>query len=122
MAFNLLSIERDGLVRVGADGNITWREVKTDAGNPLAKLLGANWAQMRLLVDMSGVAYIDSAAVGWLLESQKSFKDAGGRLVLYGVQPQVRQVFDLLRVARVIAVAQDEAEARGKAHEETVTT
>jgi anti-anti-sigma factor len=122
MAFKLISIDRDGIVRVGADGNLTWREVKLEGGeNPLAKLLGANWAQMRVLFDMNDVGYIDSATVGWLIESQKNIKTAGGKLVLYRVQPQVKQVFDLLRVGRVITMTADESEARAKAQEETAT-
>lgn len=115
MAFSLISIDKDGLVRIGAAGNITWREVQGDGKNPLAGLLGANWAQMRILLDMGQANYIDSATVGWLIETQKQIKTADGRLVLYSVQPVVQQVFDLLRVGRVIAMAPDEAAAREQA-------
>ncbi len=119
MAFNLISIDRDGIVRIGATGNITWREVQGNDGPPLAAILGPNWAQMRILLDMTQAQFIDSAAVGWLIETQRTLKTAGGRLVLYHVQPTVQQVFDVLRVGRVIAMASDEAGARARASEET---
>lgn len=112
MAFNLIGIDRDGIVRVAAGGNLTWKEVQADNGAPLSSILGANWAQQRILLDMGQAHFIDSAAVGWLMESIKTVNDAGGKLVLYGVQPQVQQVFDLLRVGRVIPVTADEAAAR----------
>ena len=72
----------------------------------------------RVLLDMREAQFIDSAAVGWLMESVKSITEGGGQLVLYGVQPQVQQVFDLLRVGRVIPVTADEAAARARMQEQ----
>ena len=114
MSFKIVSIEKDGVVKVAAEGQLTWRQVQAEGKNPLAVLLGANWASMRLLLDMKGVNYIDSATVGWFIETQKAIRTAGGMRVVYGVQPQVQQVFDLLRVGRVIPLATDEAAAREK--------
>lgn len=112
MAFNLNGIDRDGIVRVAAGGNLTWKEVQGDGKPGLSGILGANWAQHRILLDMGDAHFIDSAAVGWLMESVKTVSQNGGKLVLLNVQPQVQQVFDLLRVGRVIPVAREEAEAR----------
>ena len=120
MAFSINSIDKDGVVRVAAAGNLTWREVQNDGKSPLATLLGANWAQMRILLDMSQVGYIDSATVGWLIETQKAVKAAEGRLVIHDVQPAVQQVFDLLRVGRVIPMVRDESAAREKLAEPAV--
>ena len=53
--------------------------------------------QYKLLCDMSGVDYISSAGVGTLLAALKDTKSNSDKLVLAGVQPTVKDVFDVLR-------------------------
>lgn len=112
MKLTLLSIEKDGTIRVATDGNITTADFDPGAKNPLENVLGENWFSSRVLLNMEKTDYIDSSAIGWLINSHKHFKDGSGALVVHSVQPSVRQILELLKIGRVVPLAKDEAEAR----------
>lgn len=112
MKLQLVSIERDGLVKIATQGNITSADIDATGPNPLEPILGKNWHQSRVLLDMADTQYIDSSAIGWLIGSSKQLKDGGGTLVVYGIQPGVRQVLDLLKVGRVVPLVEDEEAAK----------
>jgi anti-sigma B factor antagonist len=112
MKLQLVSIERDGLVKVATQGNITAADIDPAGDNPLSGVIGQNWAGSRILLDLGDTQYIDSSAVGWLIGTHKKVSDAGGSLVVYEVQPAVRQVLDLLKVGRVVPIVEDEAAAK----------
>ena len=108
---NLISIDRDGIIRVGAEGAITFDWVLSEK-NPLATLLGETWSANRVLLSLEKTQYIDSAAIGWLISTTKAFKAANGTFVVHSVRPHVRQVLDLLKVAKAVPIAADENAAR----------
>ena len=117
MKLNLVSIEKTGLVKLATQGNITSADIDASGPNPMEQSIGRNWAQSRVLLDMSDTQYIDSSAIGWLIGTSKQLKDAGGTMVVHGVQPAVRQVLDLLKVGRVVPIVEDEAAAQQVAAE-----
>ena len=111
MKLQLLSIEKDGLVKIATQGNITSADIDAAGPNPMQQILGVNWHQSRVLLDMTDTQYIDSSAIGWMIGTSKQLKDGGGTLTVYGVQPAVRQVLDLLKVGRVVSIVEDEEAA-----------
>ncbi|MEL7237684.1 MAG: STAS domain-containing protein [Planctomycetota bacterium] len=119
MKLQLESIEKDGMVKIATSGNITGADLDATGPNPLEGILGKNWTQSRVLLNMSDTQYIDSSAIGWLIGSSKQLKDGGGVMVIYGVQPSVRQVLDLLKVGRVVPLVEDEEAAKTVAAEST---
>ena len=74
-------------------------------------ILGGNWAVHRVALDMDAVPFLDSSAIGWLIQSQKRFRDAGGYLVLHSVQPHVKNILNLLKIERVVPICRDAAAA-----------
>jgi anti-anti-sigma factor len=112
MKLALVSIDKDGVIRVAAEGSITAGDFPSDGKNPLETLLGLTWSTTRVLLDLAHVSYIDSSAIGWLIGTVRSFREGGGKFVIHGVQPNVRQIFDVLRVARVVPMTEDETAAR----------
>jgi len=113
----MVSIDKDGIIRVAADGNITSADFPPDGKNPLQSLLGLTWSSTRVLLNLDKTSYIDSSAIGWLIGTCRAFRDAGGRFVIHNVQPPVRQILDVLKVGRVVPTAEDEAGARKLATE-----
>ena len=113
MLLTLVSIEKQGCVRVAAEGRITAQDLMGGEcdGNPLLGLLGPNWANHKIVLDFAQVAWVDSAAIGWLMTCNKACRNAKGTLVLHSVQPGVRQVFDMLQICKVLPVVEDEAAA-----------
>jgi anti-anti-sigma factor len=112
MNLNLVAIEKEGLVKLAATGEITAANFDPSGKNPLERLLGQNWSSFRVIVDMRQTTYVDSSAIGWLLASNKSFKQNGGALVVHDVPPTIRQMLDLLKVGKVVSIAESAAAAR----------
>jgi len=67
----------------------------------------------RLIVDLSGVGYIDSSGVGTMIEAKRRLERTGGRIVLAGLQARVRSVFEIARLDRYFKIAPSVEEARG---------
>jgi anti-anti-sigma factor len=61
----------------------------------------------KILADFSEVSDIGSAGIGFIVDVYTSTKNSGGRFVLVGLQPHVREVLDLTRVSTVIPLAAD---------------
>ena len=51
---------------------------------------------VRLVVDMSGVAYLSSSGLRALLRARKGAQAAGGDVVLCNMTPRVREVFEMI--------------------------
>jgi anti-anti-sigma factor len=103
MLFKLVEIDGEGRVHVSAEGDMTSADV--EKMNPLENVVGARWATSRVLMDMSRVSYIDSMAIGWLINCHKRFKESGGRMVLHSIPLHVKQIFDLLKISTLFPLA-----------------
>lgn len=58
----------------------------------------------QVVVDLSGVEFMDSSALGTLVVMFKALRDDGGRLCLAGVRQPVRAVLSITSVDRVIDI------------------
>ena len=58
----------------------------------------------QVVVDLAGVGFMDSSALGTLVVMFKALRDGGGRLCLAGVQPPVRTVLRITSVDQAIDV------------------
>jgi len=73
-------------------------------------LIGAG-STPRIVVDLSDIELIGSALTARLIALNKRIRAAGGRLVLCGLCPFVRDTFHGSRLDRVFEVADDEEAA-----------
>lgn len=65
----------------------------------------------RVIFDMGCVKFIDSAGCGALITVLRQLKGAGGDLKLYDVDKQVRLVFELVRMHKIIDIFNSRQEA-----------
>lgn len=65
----------------------------------------------RVLVNLSGVAYIDSSGVASLVEGLKASRELGSRLVLFGLNESAREVLKISRLLKLFEVYDDEQQA-----------
>jgi len=65
----------------------------------------------RVVVDLSGVPYMDSSGVATLVEALQGTRKSGGRLVLCGLTPRVRSILEISRLDTVFTIAADRASA-----------
>jgi anti-sigma B factor antagonist len=57
-----------------------------------------------VVVDLTGVGFLDSSALGALVVAFKDLREQGGWLRLAGVRPLVRRVLSITSVDRVIEI------------------
>jgi anti-sigma B factor antagonist len=61
----------------------------------------------RLVVDLSNVPYMDSSGVATLVEALQQQRKNQGKMVLCGLQPKVRSIFEIARLDMVFSIATD---------------
>jgi anti-sigma B factor antagonist len=57
-----------------------------------------------LIVDMSGVPYVDSSGVGGIINAHVSRRNSGRRFILTGLTERVRAHFQLTKVERILTI------------------
>ena len=65
----------------------------------------------RVLLNLTGVAYIDSSGVASLVEGLKASRDAGSRFVLFGLNDSAREVLKISRLLKLFEVYDTETQA-----------
>lgn len=65
----------------------------------------------RVIIDMSRVAYIDSASIGCLMDLYRQASQGGGALKLAGVQRRVETMLTMTGVHKFIELHADDASA-----------
>lgn len=116
MNLKLQSIEKNGIIRVTAEGELTGSTLPVDGSNPLSQVLGDAWSGNRIVLSMEHATYMDSTAIGWLLSTVKEFKNNGGTLVVHSVPSCIQQLFDMLKINAILPIARDEQQALAQAH------
>jgi anti-anti-sigma factor len=112
MKLLLVSIEKAGYVRVAAEGDITSRDFDNSATNPFEVVLGEHWPDNNIMLSLEKAGFMDSSAIGWLMNTHRKTKEAGGKLVLHSAPPRVQEVLDLLKMRAVLNLKENEAAAR----------
>ncbi len=62
-----------------------------------------------VILDMSGLAFMDSASMGSLLRFHNNLEVAGGKLVLFGLQRMIARLIDRLGLEQLVIVADEDA-------------
>lgn len=68
----------------------------------------------RLILNLGEVPYMDSSALAVLVEALKRLMKAGGRVFLVNLQPRVKGLLEIARLATIFVVCKDEQEALTK--------
>jgi anti-sigma B factor antagonist len=112
MKLSLSSIEKAGYVKLATEGEITTEDLaQAKEKNPLEGVLGASWASNNVLLNLSGTPFIDSSAIGWLLDTHRKMQQAGGKFVVHSLQPRVSDLLELLKLGTVLNLKPDEKSA-----------
>ncbi len=71
-----------------------------------------------MVIDFSGVPYIDSTGLGFLAGSRVTAQNAGVTMVLANVNEHVMRILDSVRLSQFFLIAGDEQAALAKARQE----
>jgi anti-sigma B factor antagonist len=69
-----------------------------------------------IAVDLGRVDVLSSTGVGLLIALRRRVTDAGGRLVLFDVRPEVRSILQTTALDRLFLIAEDRASALALLH------
>jgi anti-anti-sigma factor len=65
----------------------------------------------RVLIDLSALSYISSAGLRLMVVAAKRARQVGGQLILCGLSPTVRDVFEISGFLKIMATTETKAEA-----------
>lgn len=65
----------------------------------------------RLLIDLAGVPFLDSAGLGALIGGVRRAREAGGDVAVYGARPAVARLLHTTGFDRVASVSENEDDA-----------
>ena len=99
------SVEAAKLIEVAG------RVDSTTAASLEATLLPGLTASTAVILDLSGVVYVSSAGLRVLLKAAKLARSTGHRLLLTGLAPQVREVFEISGCAGLFSIYADRPSA-----------
>ncbi len=61
----------------------------------------------RIVIDLSGVGYMDSSGVATLIEGLQMCNKYDGKLVVAGLRDNVREVFELTKLDKIFEIYED---------------
>ncbi len=67
-------------------------------------------ADDRVLIDFSTLSYVSSAGLRLILVAAKRARQVGGRLILCGLSPSVRDVFEISGFLKIMETVESKAE------------
>lgn len=76
----------------------------------------ANQGRFRVVLDLSGVEFVDSSGLGALIHMHKTLQTQG-RLALCNVDPKVAKLFKVTRLDRVFAIGTSADDAAKRVRE-----
>jgi anti-sigma B factor antagonist len=105
-----LTITRTGdvaVVRVG-EARLMYPLLSDFAGSVTSLVTSG---EKKLVIDLTGVSYIDSASIGCLMDLYRQTIAGGGRLKLAGVQKRVETMLTMTGAQNFLEIHPDEASA-----------
>lgn len=84
------------------------------SGSPMIRedVLGRMGEGSNVLFDLTKMNHIDSSGLGVLVQVLQKAKAGGGKVVLAGLQPGPKIVFDITKVSRVFEIVPTPADAK----------
>lgn len=74
-----------------------------------------DYSVKNLIINLSGISFIDSSGLGVMLGRYKKLSSHGGRVLLVSPAPQVRRILELSGILNIMQECSGEAEAFAKA-------
>ncbi len=93
---------QQGIVVLSLEGQLISGSETRALAEQLSRLMQAG--ESRVLLDLAGVGFIDSAGVGELVAAYSNLRRAGGDLKVCRPQPMVEKVFQLVKLTSRLGV------------------
>ncbi|HZQ68902.1 MAG TPA: STAS domain-containing protein [Terriglobales bacterium] len=108
MTLKMESHTTEGVTVVNCQGRIVFGEEATELRDTLKKLLAST---RKLVLNLSGVTYIDSGGLGMLVGVYSSARSSGADIKLTGLGQKLRDVLQITKLVTVFEVYDTEQQA-----------
>ena len=107
-----LNVLQDGAVTVVEliDRKILDEVAILEIGEQLGALVTASDVP-RIVLDFANVAHMSSGALGMLITLHKRTREKEGQLRLCGIQPAIREIFEITRLNEIFQISASREEA-----------
>ncbi|CAN5738168.1 STAS domain-containing protein [soil metagenome] len=105
MSENVLGPLTVSIAPVGAATVVTARGDIDLSGSPLLRQELKKLAGKRIVVDLTGVPYMDSSGLATLVEAMQGARKNGGQIMLVGLNDRVRSIFSIAKLDTVFKIA-----------------
>ena len=109
MSFKAVSREIGGVTVIDLDGRITLGEGSTLLRDLIREKLESG--HRKIVMNLSGINYIDSTGLGELVSSYRLVKSEDGELKLLNLNKKVSDLLQITRLYAVFDIHNDEAQA-----------
>jgi anti-sigma B factor antagonist len=109
MSFTTASHETDGVAVFELQGRIT-----LGAGSEALRDLireQVNSGQKKIVLNLGGIAYMDSSGLGELVTGMKAVRQSGGDLKLLNLTKKINDILQITRLYSVFDIYKDETQA-----------
>ncbi len=62
----------------------------------------------KMIIDLSKVSFMDSSGVATMVEALRQQRAANAKMVLFGMQPRVRSIFEISRLDSLFEIVDDQ--------------
>jgi anti-anti-sigma factor len=97
----IVQLEKEGVICLKIDGRLD-AESATEAETTVKGILKEG--TQRLLFDLSRMDYISSAGLRVILMAVKELRNKKGKVVLCGLTPYVKEIFDVSNFSSIIPI------------------
>lgn len=108
MSFTVRKDDAKGVVIIGVDGQLIVGN-RHDLKTKVMESMDAG--ETKVVVDFTNTGYIDSSGLGVLVSLAKKIREAGGDLVLAGLNEDLRTLFELTKLDTLFAIKESAEEA-----------
>jgi len=108
MPLKMETRQADGVTIISCTGRIVFGEESTVLRDTLKRILAAS---RQVVLNLSGVSYIDSGGLGTLVGVYSSARSAGADIKLTGLGQRLRDVLQITKLVTVFEVYDTEQQA-----------
>ncbi len=107
MTINVRTLDQATILDL--DGPFKTGEADQAFRNSVCELISAGVTN--IAINLAGVPFLDSSAVGSLVHAFNAVKQKGGKIRVFAAAKQVAQTLSLVRLDQILGLAEDEAAA-----------
>ena len=104
-------IEKGGVLVITLDDNAALNEGQAAGIRQVLYGLLAAKPKARVAIDLSAIDYISSTGIALLIGTKRRVESVEGQLVLFGLRPEVLDLFGTMKLTSLFEIAAGEPEA-----------